>query len=64
MSKLLEVLAALIQLLLGHQKKKEQEHAQAEADRIHDDPAGWFADHFGVRKQGKSGTSETNTGVR
>lgn len=49
MSKLLEVLAGLLGLLLDAKKKHEQKEAQSEADHVSDNPTDWFADHFRVQ---------------
>lgn len=55
MNNALRVLAGLIDLLASYGKRKEQENVQAEADRLHDDPADWFADHFRVRPDTATG---------
>ena len=64
MSKLLEVLAGLIGLLLDAKKKHEQKEAQSEADHVSDNPADWFADHFrvsdGVTKGSKGKAAEAD----
>lgn len=64
MSKLLEVLASLLGLLLDAKKEREQEEAQSEADHVSDNPAGWFADHFrvsdGVTNGGKGKAAEAD----
>ena len=49
MSKLLEILAGLLGLLLDAKKKHEQKEAQSEANHVSDNPADWFADHFRVQ---------------
>lgn len=59
MSKLLEVLAGLLGLLLDAKKKNEQKEAQSEADHVSDNPADWFADHFRVQ----SGVTKTEQGA-
>lgn len=46
---MLEVLAVLLGLLISAGKKQEHKEAQREADKVEDDPAGWFADHFRVQ---------------
>jgi hypothetical protein len=57
-SKLLEVLAGLLGLLLDAKKKHEQKEAQSEADHVSDNPADWFADHFRVQ----SGVTKSEQG--
>lgn len=53
-------------LLVKRQAKKEQDIAQAEADRINDDPGAWYRDHFRVRPaesgDDKGEASKANTG--
>lgn len=56
MNNALRILAGLLDLLATYGKRKEQKGAQAEADRINDDPADWYRDHFRVRP-GDTGTS-------
>ena len=58
MSKLLEILAGLLGLLLDAKKKHEQKEAQSEANHVSDNPADWFADHFRVR----SGVTKSEQG--
>jgi hypothetical protein len=48
-SKVLEVVAGLLGLLLSYKKKQEEKEAQSEANHASDNPADWFADHFRVR---------------
>jgi hypothetical protein len=61
----LRILAGLMDLLVKRGRRKEQEDAQAEADHINDDPAGWYADHFRVQPKVTGGDatdpSETHT---
>lgn len=52
---LLAILAALMGLLVKRQAKKEQDSAQAEADRINDSPADWYSEHFRVRPERADG---------
>ena len=58
MSKLLEILAGLLGLLLDAKKKHEQKEAQSEANHVSDNPADWFADHFRVQ----SGVTKSDQG--
>lgn len=46
---ILEILAALLRAVERKQAKKEQQNAQAEADRVSANPTEWFNDHFWVR---------------
>lgn len=70
MSKLLEIVAGLIGLLLSLKKKKEHEEAQSEADHASDNPADWFANHFGVsdgvtsRDKGEAAEADADGSVR
>lgn len=60
----MRILAGLIDLLKSYKVKKEQDNAQAQADIISDNPAGWFSEHFGVSKHSntkQTNASETNT---
>lgn len=61
MSTLLNILAGLLLLLQSWFNKKEHKRAQAEADKVSNDPVGWFGTHFGMRKQQDAAASKANT---
>lgn len=52
MSKLLYLLTALVKAVERFFKRKEAREAQDERDKLEENPANWYNDHFGgVRKQ-------------
>lgn len=53
---ILEILSALLKAVEKSKAKKEQQHAQAEADAISTNPTEWFADHFRVHDETGSKT--------
>ena len=62
----LGILASLMYLAQRYYKKREADRAQKEADRIKDNPTGWFRDHFSVSDDtsdgGQTKTSDTKAG--
>lgn len=61
MKTLLNIIAGLLLLFQSWSNKKEQQRAQAEADKVSNDPVDWFSNHFGVRKQQDAEAGKTNT---
>lgn len=57
----LGILAGLLWLAKKYFNKKELERAQAEADKVQDNPTDWFRDHFRVPADTNDGSkTETN----
>jgi len=52
------VLDKLLWILLAYRRTKEKGEAQIERDKISQNPAGWFSDHF---SNGLSKHSETDS---
>lgn len=48
---ILGVFAVLLRAIERKQAKREQQDAQAEADRVSTNPTEWFNDHFRVRTE-------------
>lgn len=48
---ILGVFAVLLRAIERKQAKREQQYAQAEADRVSTNPTEWFNDHFRVRTE-------------
>ena len=46
MKALLNIMAGLLMLIQSYQAKKEQAHAQEEANKINTYPVDWFNTHF------------------
>lgn len=44
--RLFYLLAALVEAVKRHLRRKEQEQAQGDRDRLEDDAVGWYNQHF------------------